>query len=231
MADRIDARSNTAPPARVVHFLAQLNRNRQSKVLADAAHKETKQQVSRLNGERTAIFTQAEDEGLDKEALKMLDEYAQRDESDLNRLLENFFKYARVADVPIYREPTAEQPQGALWASDADRQAAKDDMDAAAAEADGIVAGLEGVDIDSNPHPVASLKFASWAKGHARGVADRVKGGPGVPKVASAAKKPGRPAEKKSEAAADPKPAKTPGTKPPKKGKSTDTIGTPVGSA
>lgn len=231
MADRIDARTNTAPPTAVVSFLTKLNRNRQAKVLADAAAKEAKAQVNRLNGERAAIFTQAEDEGLDKEAIRMLDEWAQRDNSDLNRLLENVFKYARVAEVPIYREPTAEQPQGALWASDEERQRSKDDLDASAAEADGCVAGMEGVDIDSNPHPVGSLKFQSWARGHAVGAADQKKGGPGVPKIASAAPKAGKPAAAAKPAAA-PKAAskaKPAAAKPGKKRR--DTIGETVGTA
>lgn len=199
MADRINERSNTAPPTRVVEFLAKLNRNRQAKVLADAAAKETKAQVTRLNGERTAIFGQAEDEGLDKEALKMLDEYSQRDEGDLNRLLENFFAYARVAEVPIYREPSTDRPQGDLWANEEERQTAIDNRVAAEAEADGCVAGLEGVDIDSNPHPVASLAHQSWAKGHAVGTADRAKR---ATPAASTARRPGRPPQTDEQKAA-----------------------------
>jgi hypothetical protein len=214
MAERINPRSNTAPPARVVHFLAQLQRNRQAKVLAEATAKEAKQAVTRLNGERTAIFNQADDEGFDKEAVMLLDEWSQRGTEDLNRLLENTFKYARVAEVPIYREPTDERPQGDLWASDAERQQALDDREAAEAESEGCIAGLDGVDIDSNPHPVASLKFQSWAKGHAIGAGDRSKRGAAAPKAASAARKPGRPAK----AAAEPAAPKHRG-RPPKKPK------------
>lgn len=212
MADRIDARSNTAPPSRIVDFLTKLDRNRQSKVLADAAAKETKAQVTRLNGERTAIFTQAEDEGVDKEALKMLDDLCQRGESDMNRLLENLFSLARAAEVPIYREPTGERPQGDLWASPEDRQKALDDRAAAEAESEGCIAGLDGVDINSNPHPVASLKHQSWAKGHAIGAKDRATRA-STPKKASAAPKPGKPPKADATPAA-PKPRGRPPKKP-----------------
>lgn len=237
MADRINERSNVASAARAADFLTKLDRNRQAKVLADAAAKETKAQVTRLNGERTAIFTQAEDEGIDREALKMLDDLRQHGVEDMNRLIENVFDLARKAEVPLWREPTGERPQGELWASPEERQQKLDDMEAAAAEGDGVVAGLEGVDIDSNPHPVASLKFASWAKGHAIGAKDRAKGGPGVPpKTASPAKRPGRPPSKPAAeaapAAAAPKTPKAAGTKPPKKAAAPkDTIGRTAGTA
>ncbi len=239
MADRIDERTNSAAPSRIVEFLAKLARNRQAKVLADAAAKEAKAQVTRLNGERTALFTQAEDEGVDKRALKIADEWMQDDVEEMNRLLENVFFILRSADVPVWREPDAQRPQGDLWASPEERQQKIDDMEAATAEGEGCVAGLEGVDIDSNPHPVSSLKFASWAKGHATGTAERKKPTIGVgkpPKTASAAKKPGRPAK----AAAEPKTEAAPettkpaaGAKPPRKPptRKADTIGKTVGTA
>jgi len=238
MADRIDARTNAVLPSRMVDFLAKLARNRQAKVIADSAAKEAKAQVTRLNGERTALFTQYEDEGGDKRALNVADEWMQDDVEEMNRLLENVVFILRAADVPVWREPDAARPQGDLWASPEERQQKIEDMEAAAAEGDGVVAGLEGVDIDSNPHPTKSIKFESWAKGHAIGAKDRAKGGPGVPKAASPAKRPGRPPNKPAAEAAPastpaaPKAPKAAGTKPPKKtGAPKDTIGRTAGTA
>lgn len=238
MVDRIDQRTNVAPPARIVDFLVKLARNRQAKVLADATAKEAKAQVTRLTGERTALFTQYEDEGGDKRALKVADEWMQDDVEEMNRLLENVFYILRAAEVPVWREPDADRPQGDLWASPAERQAKMDDMDAAAAEADGVLAGLEGVDIDSNPHPVASLKFQSWAKGHAVGAKERKQPSIGVGEPpASTAKRPGKPAAAAKPAAPEPAPkaakAAKPavGAKPPKKAAAKDTIGRTAGSA
>lgn len=212
MAERIDQRSNAISQVQYLKLAKELIENERAihKVTADLAQ---------LRGIKSGILKRAENDGADKDAMQFLLKLMKKhpDDDDRSRLLENAYKYASWQDIPMWAAPTDEKPQGSLLVDPEEVQAAKAEFKAEAAKTAGVMAGLDGAAINLNPHTAGSEEHAAWLRGWRIGDTDRferAKTAPTKPpKVASTARKPGRP-KKEATAAAEPKTRGRPPKKP-----------------
>jgi uncharacterized protein (UPF0335 family) len=201
MAPRIDQRSNTISASAFIKLSTELMRSEREIAAAT-------EELAAARGVRTGIFKRAKEAGADVDAIRLLQMLAKKDNEDRNRLLENTHLYAAWTGVALYVEPTAETPQGALFANDPEAVAAAEALYDARVSADGANSRRHGGSIDANPHEAGSRDHQTWATSFLL-VDKEMAAKPQRAEVASTARR-GRP-PKAAVAVVDPEPKRPPG--------------------
>ncbi len=201
MAERIDKRTNTISASAFIKLSTELMRSEREIAAAT-------EELAAARGVRAGIFKRAKEAGADVDAIRLLQMLAKKDDEDRNRLLENTHLYAGWTGVALYVEPTAETPQGALFADDPEAVAAAEGLYDARVSADGANSRRHGGSIDANPHEAGSRDHQTWATSFLM-VDKEMAGKPQRAEVASTARR-GRP-PKAVVAAAPAEPKRPPG--------------------
>ena len=156
MAPRIDERVNTISASAFIKLSTELMRSEREITAAT-------EELAAARDVRAGIFKRAKESGADVDAIRLLQMLAKKDDEDRNRLLENTHLYAAWTGVALYVEPTAETPQGALFADDPEAVAAAEGLYDARVSADGANSRRHGGSIDANPHEAGSRDHQTWA--------------------------------------------------------------------
>jgi hypothetical protein len=125
--------------------------------------RDIKSERKRLGSQEQIAKKNAKSDGVDLDALRLLDNLAKIDTDEAQMRLRHLFAYAQWAEVPFgtqldifgpaHNPPPAEQEKQAEWN----------------AQQEGLKAGETGEPGDNNPHPPGASVHAAWAEAWKRG--------------------------------------------------------------
>ena len=166
MAESLNAGTNTISKAqflKTLKGLVEINRR-----LADL-----RSDSSEAREVKRGILSAAEGHGANKKGIKLLETLSEIDDDDERiGLMTETMRYAEWAEVPLFRPPSEDQPQGALFEDDQETLDAKQALRDATIYNDGWNSAKSGA-LSDNPHPAGSRDHQTWTKGFGDHLHDR----------------------------------------------------------
>lgn len=192
----IAERTNTIAPAEYLRMVAEL-------VTAERDIRAATENAAAARGRKAGILKRAKNAGADVDAMKLLVDLKKLDDDERNHLIENVVTYAGWEGIAIWRAPTPQQPQGALFADNPDAQAAAREVAEARVYNEGWTARLAGKAVDEGPFKPGDDLHQTWVDAWKDCDLD-LAGKPPVPAAAAKASTARKPAKAAAAAPAEP---------------------------